>query len=355
VVTYDLARTTRDHFQDQLLDEHPEIVSLAPRLKLDDSGQPTHEAYVLVGIRALPQPPDNWHPMPHVFELQAHDEHGQPVHDVMVEFRVEEEGPFHFGTPAQGPGGAVDFLATAAAVVVRPCHGGCTITHASDTSGTLGGLVKVNSSWAYVLSCNHVLTGFQQGSVGDPIYQPVFATSGPSTLIANLSRWVPLDSTPHVYNETDAALARVLSPWDSFVLRDVQSVGTPAATADPVSNQPVRVRGMESGYQEGTVDVPDVTMRFWYQGNEIRFQNIFRFGKQLSTGHWESITTGGDSGALVWDETALTVLGLHFGGTPKYSYAAKILRTLELLGQAATGINSGGQLFTFPSAVVELF
>jgi len=49
------------------------------------------------------------------------------------------------------------------------------------------------------------------------------------------------------------------------------------------------------------------------------------------------------------------VLGLHFGGTPKYSYAAKILRTLELLGQAATGIGGGGQLFTFPSAVVELF
>src|SRR5215831_13119323 len=208
MVTYDIARWTRDSFQDQLLRDHPEIVSLAPRLKRDAHGQPTAEGFILVGIRQLPNPPDGWHPLPDQFPLPARDGNDQPIAHLTVDCLVELEGPLSLGRPAPRHGEeAMRYLAAAPGGIVRPCHGGCTITHGTDTSGTLGGLVKVNGSWAAVLSCNHVLTGFQKGYVGDSIYQPVLGTSGPSTLIANLDRWVQLVPGPGNYNETDAALA----------------------------------------------------------------------------------------------------------------------------------------------------
>jgi hypothetical protein len=173
-------------------------------------------------------------------------------------------------------------------------------------------------------------------------------------LIANVLRWVQLRPGLHEQNETDAALAAVVAPWDSYVVRDVQSIGTPGATADPVTGEAVRVRGMESGYQEGSVEGLDVTLRFLFGNDQIKFINLVRFGR-LVNNHWHPITAGGDSGALVWDQASLTVVGLHFGVTLKYSYAIKINRTLDLLGEAATGIDGGGSPVVFPSATIDLF
>ncbi|HTU93343.1 MAG TPA: hypothetical protein VMF69_24900 [Gemmataceae bacterium] len=48
---YLTASRTKDHFQAQLLRDHPEIVSLAPRLKLDDQGRPTNEAVIVIGVK----------------------------------------------------------------------------------------------------------------------------------------------------------------------------------------------------------------------------------------------------------------------------------------------------------------
>lgn len=50
VADYLTASQTKDHFQDQLLRDHPEIVSIAPRLKLDKSGQPTKDGIIVIGV-----------------------------------------------------------------------------------------------------------------------------------------------------------------------------------------------------------------------------------------------------------------------------------------------------------------
>ena len=47
---YTTASRTKDHFQTQLLREHPEIVSIAPQLKLDAAGNPTQEGIIVVGV-----------------------------------------------------------------------------------------------------------------------------------------------------------------------------------------------------------------------------------------------------------------------------------------------------------------
>src|SRR5687767_6285188 len=48
---YAVATRTKDFYQDQLLRDHPEIVSIAPRLKLDGDGLPTREAIIVIGVR----------------------------------------------------------------------------------------------------------------------------------------------------------------------------------------------------------------------------------------------------------------------------------------------------------------
>src|SRR5437016_5408184 len=50
---YVTASRTKDHFQAQLLRDYPEIVSIAPRLKLDARGQLTGEAVIVVGVRRI--------------------------------------------------------------------------------------------------------------------------------------------------------------------------------------------------------------------------------------------------------------------------------------------------------------
>ncbi|HQU45507.1 MAG TPA: hypothetical protein PK867_22020, partial [Pirellulales bacterium] len=53
VPDYAAASRTKDHFQAQLLRDHPEIVSIAPRMKLDDQGRPTQDAVIVIGIKMI--------------------------------------------------------------------------------------------------------------------------------------------------------------------------------------------------------------------------------------------------------------------------------------------------------------
>ena len=86
-----------NHFQAQLLQDHPEIVSIVPRLKLDDQGRPTGNAVIVIGVRKInplrfgpgaPRPqgigiPDRFP----VITVQGAEDHSQ-----FVEVIVEDEG-----------------------------------------------------------------------------------------------------------------------------------------------------------------------------------------------------------------------------------------------------------------------
>jgi hypothetical protein len=91
---YAAASRTKDHFQTDLLRDHPEIVSLAPRLILDPAGRPTHEAIIVIGVRALgPQQGGAAVATPGLpAALPLINEHGMPVHGQTVPVRVEHEG-----------------------------------------------------------------------------------------------------------------------------------------------------------------------------------------------------------------------------------------------------------------------
>jgi hypothetical protein len=53
MVDYLMASRTKEHFQGQLLRDHPDIVSIAPRLKRDAQGQPTAEAVIVIGVKKI--------------------------------------------------------------------------------------------------------------------------------------------------------------------------------------------------------------------------------------------------------------------------------------------------------------
>lgn len=347
MVDYATAQRTRDHFQDQLFLTHPEIVSLAPQRKRDAQGQPTQEAFIFVGVRKLPDGGAGVTPIPK--QLPAIDQQDQVIPNLMVDLVIEETGPIYIG---DGPPHIELLRRVSTPGRVRPSPGGYAISHLADGSGTLGGIAKQNGSWAYVLSCNHVLTGSNSFALGDEIYQPA---PGAGNLIANLDRWVPIEyrtltTVPH--NEADAALARVIAPWRSYVDRAIAAIGVPASIADPVLDQRVRLNGMTSGVQEGKVEAPDTSCRGIYPNKkEAVFVHAFSCAKRAGG----PMTTGGDSGALIWDLSSFTVLGLHFCKDDNFSYGIPIRRVLELLSQATTAVDSLGNPVMFPSAKIELF
>jgi hypothetical protein len=346
-----IARQTRNHYQDQLFTDHPDIVSLAPRWKRDKSGRQTDEAYIAVGVRKLRPGIDdeNVKALVQPFRLPGINDQDEPIPNVMVDFVIEREGTIRVGSSPPQPSNSTPGR-------FRPCPGGYAITHLADTTGTLGGVVHVNSTWGYILCCNHVLTGFETGAVGDAIYQPD-AGSGSlsSNHIASLHRWLPLDYGPLGNNVADVALARVLSPWDSFVAQGVTTIGVPTALGDPGTVTDVRLYGQASGPAAGVIVGTEVTFSLSYSGgNEARFLNGFQFARYVG-GLPAAITTGGDSGALVWDAATATVLGIHTGFSDLYSYGIVIGQALRAIGDAVTAFDGRGRPVAFPSATVGLF
>jgi V8-like Glu-specific endopeptidase len=227
----------------------------------------------------------------------------------------------------------------------RPCPGGYSIGHPRLTAGTLGGIACVGSDWGYILSNNHVLAASNSGAVGDAIYQPgVSDGGGPTDTIGYLNRWVPVNVSGG-NNEVDCAFAKAREPWDQNGTRHVEGIGTPTAVADATTGQAVRKSGKATEVTTGMILSNNATVRLPYAGGQAIFVNQLQYSR---------MTQGGDSGALVWDQNNLSVVGLHFAGSSSASYGNKIKRVLELIGQTYTVLDAQGNRIHFPQVDVSL-
>jgi len=302
VPDYATASRTKDHFQVQLLRDHSEIVSIAPRLKLDGQGRPTKDAVIVIGVKkinrlrigpgavASPQAAGIPNRLP-VITAQGVEDKTQCV-DVLI----EDEG---------------EIVLESFTAKRRPCPGGYSIGHPRVTAGTLGGVARVGSVWGYILSNNHVLAAENSGAGGDAIYQPGVYDGGTSAdTIGHLDRWVPVNVSGG-NNEVDCAFAKALDLWDQNVTRHVEGIGTPAAEADATVGQAVRKSGRTTEVTTGTIVSDNATVRLSYGGGQAVFINQLQYTR---------MTQGGDSGSLVWDQNSLTVVGLHFAGSSSASY-----------------------------------
>jgi hypothetical protein len=332
---YITASRTKDHFEVQLLQDYPEIVSIAPQLKLDDQGHPTDQGIIVIGVaprNALRSGPGESiirpaQPIPS--KLPAVDPQGKFIANDEVTVIVEYTG-------------SIDPDMNTARM--RPCPGGFSIGHTRSGSGTFGGNVRFGANFGYILSNNHVLAALNTGVAGDPIVQPGVADGGtaPMDTIATLTRFVPLDLTGG-NNEVDCAIAQANNPAD--ILRHVQSIGTPTALANATVKQAIRKSGRTTQLTNGTITSDNATARVTYGTQVGIFVNQLKYSRMCD---------GGDSGSLIWDQDSLTVVGLHFSHDTSSCYGNKILRVLELLSQAFTVYDPKGMPTHFPKTDISL-
>jgi hypothetical protein len=222
---------TKDHFQALLLREHPEIVSIAPRLKLDDQGRPTKDALIVIGVKKINPlrfgsgavPRLQAAPIP--TKLAAITAQGIEDPAQFVEVIIEEEG---------------EVVLESFTAQRRPCPGGYSSGHPQVPSGTLGGVVRVGNVWGYLLSNNHVLAAENSGTVGEAIYQPGVDDGGTAVdTFGRLDRWVPVNVSGG-NNEVDCAFAQARDPWRQNVTRHIEGIGTPLAVAEATVGQAIR-------------------------------------------------------------------------------------------------------------------
>lgn len=314
---YKTASRTKDHFQDQLLTDHPEIVSIAPRLKFDDDGNLTNEAVIVIGVHAkhlLQIGPDVGVAFRSVLipnKLSIIDDQGRKSRSETVEVIVENEGIISVEMNTQKR---------------RPCPGGFSIGHPRVTAGTLGGPAYLGGVSGYMLSNNHVLAASNSAHIGDSTYQPGVYDGGTSAdTIGRLERFVPIDFNGG-NNEVDCALSQALNAQD--VAGYIQSIGTITGVGDATVNQSVRKSGRTTQLTTGTIVSDNATIFVSYDSS-----GTAKFVNQLQ---YTRMTSGGDSGSFVVDSNSLTALGLHFAGSSSASYGNKMQRVLTLLGQART-------------------
>jgi hypothetical protein len=237
-------------------------------------------------------------------------------------------------------------------------------------SGTLGALVKDQSSNLYILSNNHVLAEADQGKVGDTVIQPGLVDTGCTQLasgitgiraIGTLQYWVPLiDNAANV----DAALAATTSAnvdasgavialgagggGSSQIAAAAPSAGTgEVLTAASVSNIHVAKSGRTTGLTCTTVDTVQASIKVSYYKDAAgtQFYVSKTYTNQIGMpGNYFS--DAGDSGSLVVDTANAQPVGLFYAGSagtataPGESFAqpiGEVLTDLAQFSQAPAG------------------
>jgi len=241
----------------------------------------------------------------------------------------------------------------------RPAPGGVSIGHYKITAGTLGVVVRDQTSGVrLILSNNHVLANSNDAAAGDPIVQPG-PTDGGSTssdVIAHLERFCPIDfsqepgtcslansfaelgnaiaktlksthrvqtikANPQAANLADCAVARPVN--DSDISDEILNIGLVSGTIGASLGMPVRKSGRTTGFTTGEITVLDATVNVSYgAGRTARFDN------QIVTG---PMSKGGDSGSLVVAGDALKAVGLLFAGSDQTTIINPIQAVLDCL------------------------
>ncbi|MGI9517407.1 MAG: hypothetical protein ACR2NP_10190 [Pirellulaceae bacterium] len=324
MASYEEASRTKDAYEKELFESHPHIVSIAPQLILED-GRPTSNAHIVIGIDpALKEL--NLVDIPQQLQLvNIEDERT----DSLVPVAIVEEGVIRPEAWADRE---------------RPCPGGYSVGHYRITAGTIGLHVQVDGNYGYILSNNHVLANANDANVGDAILQPGPADGGTQAddTIGTLDRWVPLDKSGATDNEVDCALALVAAGWNDNLTQYVHHIGTPRGTGTATVGQRIRKASRTTGLKSGDILSDNAS---------IQAAGLGRFTNQLK---YDPITKPGDSGATIWDDNSLTVLGLHSSTSNTAGYGNKIDIVFQQLGADSNFITPAGNNVAFPPVTIEI-
>ncbi len=214
--------------------------------------------------------------------------------------------------------------------------------------GTLGSLIQNSSGRQYLLSCNHVLAGSDQASVGETIVQPALidnncTPSGEGAGIAPvgaLTAWLPLGSSA---TNADAAIAQVdsnaVNANGAILELGAAANGTLAAAPPGVSstggrgetgalNLTVAKSGRTTGLTCGHIAAMRLTVKVDYFkdcAETVPYRTKI-FTNQLGI-EGKGFGDAGDSGALVVDASNAEPVGLFFAGGLADSGLSEVVAT----------------------------
>jgi len=221
---------------------------------------------------------------------------------------------------------------------LRPAPGGCSVgvpipipVAPRGTTGTLGAWVLADRH-PCILSCNHVLAGFNAYPIGTDVIQPGPADGGkPEDRIATLLHFVPLilvppeaKPSPEIMNRVDVALALSYTPEPEFVDPSIIEVGRPLAfNLTPSEGMRVKKFGRTSYLTSGEIVSASYDILVGFPPVLAYFEDVI-----LS----EMLVEPGDSGSVLLDEEN-RVLGLIFAASPiaRIAFACKIAHIVSEL------------------------
>ena len=189
----------------------------------------------------------------------------------------------------------------------RPVLGGLSASSIRFSIGTIAIPVCDSSQPGilYLLSNNHVFAFLNAGRVGDAILQPAPEDGGtyPASIIARLTRWIPLQLGIGSTNTVDAALAYVPT---GYALPTVTWVGQPTQTrpaSDVHVGDLVRKVGRTTGLTSGEIIGIAASVKVNYA--------LAGFGNKQTTLVDQILTSPmagyGDSGSLLLDTSNYAV------------------------------------------------
>ncbi|MFG0319442.1 MAG: hypothetical protein ACF8XB_19385 [Planctomycetota bacterium JB042] len=284
-----------------------------------------------------------------------------------VDFDVVERGPARTAAPPRlSPGKSV------AGAARRP-------PNPSSIEGSIGFFVTLDGHELHLVSCNHVLAGFDRGRVGDLVLHPAPRLLSPSVAgspalarghgVAAISAILPVrvdpdDGRAPPENLTDAAMAHVTRHASSHAsLVEIPGTGVRLRTdlsRDPdafgrprLLNRRVVKHGAATGATEGKVTDLHLRMRVGWGAAQAVFVDQFYVSPLSPAAPFADL---GDSGSAVVTDSG-ELLGLLFAVDPHGGAAANRIdvlldalrrvvprRRLEVVTDAARGNGGNGTM-----------
>jgi hypothetical protein len=208
---------------------------------------------------------------------------------------------------------------------VSPIQSGFSVGHVDVTAGTVGAIVKKGKK-LYILSNSHVLADAGLGKLEDEVLYPGPGDGGKLSkhLAGTLAKFVTFKVGGRFLNHVDCALCEIdaarLDDLDLSIFGIKGLPKTSKATRDMV----VIKRGRTTGETEGVVV-------------DVNFRVVIDYPGVGEVGFLEQVLCSryskpGDSGSIVVDKKAKSIVGLHFAGANGGSVFNPIADVINALG-----------------------
>ena len=185
---------------------------------------------------------------------------------------------------------------------------GTSIWRKLSAKGTIGYFCRDNKGIKYVLSCNHVLADFADGTT-PPDKGALYRDGSGSSIVplATLSEFVPLSDTAE--NRVDAALAEISHGIQNRIIEGV-TIESSAKKTDNVLNLTIEKHGIATCGTLGLIDDQSCDMRVnGPNGKSYLFMDQIRI---VSLDKSKNFAARGDSGSLVFERSRKRAIGLLF-------------------------------------------